>query len=111
MRSVGITLNPDTHSLLTSTWFGREIASDTIWNLERVDPDTIREMLSLNGIDAGVKMPFGDYIEAVANAFGLDCDSVVEDVDDKALGDDYDYETSWCILDLMELESNAVVIV
>jgi hypothetical protein len=113
MRSNGITLNADTHSLLTSTWFGRVIPADTIWNLEGVDGNDIREMLALNGIDADVQLPFGDYIQAVANAFGLDCDSMRNDVDSKSedLGPDYDYDTAYCILDLMELESNAVVIV
>jgi hypothetical protein len=113
MRSNGITLNADTHSLLTSTWFGRVIPADTIWNIEGVDADDIREMLALNGIDAGVQMPYGDYIQAVANAFGLDAECMRNDVDSKSddLGPDYDFETSYCILDLMELESNAVVIV
>lgn len=113
MRSSGITLNADTVSLLEPTWFGRVIASDFIWNAEGVDGDDIREMLALNGIQSGVSMKYADYIQAVANAFGLDCDSMRDDVDSKAdnLGPDYDYETSYCILDLMELESNAVVIV
>jgi hypothetical protein len=113
MRSVGITLNADTHSLLASTWFGRVIPADTIWNLEGVDGGDIREILALNGIDAGVQMPFSDYIQAVANALALDEEWMRNDVDSKSpdLGPDYDYDTAWCILDLMELESNAVIIV
>ena len=113
MRSRGITLNADTVSLLEPVWFGRVISSDFIWNAEGVDADDIREMLALNGIQSGVSMKYADYIQAVANAFGLDCDSMRDDVDAKSdnLGPNYDYETSYCILDLMELESNAVVIV
>lgn len=112
-RAAGISLSQDTHNLLEPTWFGRVIPADTIWASEEIDASDIREMLALNGIDAGVQMPWSDYIQAVANAFGFDNPEMVADVDNKSdnLGPDYDYHTAWGIIDLMEMRSNAVIIV
>jgi len=109
----GISLSSDTHNILEPTWFGRVIPADTIWGFEKIDADDIRDMLALNGIAAGVQMPWSDYIQAVANAFGLDNPDMVDDVDNRSddLGPDYDYETALGIIDLTEMRSNAVIIV
>jgi hypothetical protein len=106
----GITLSTATRDLLES---GRTFAADILWAFEKIDADDIAEMLALNGIQSDVEMKYPDYIQAVANAFGLDCDWMREDVDSKSddLGPDYDFETAYGILDLMEMDSDCVVIV
>ena len=106
----GITLSTATRELLES---GRTFAADILWAFEKIDADDIAEILALNGIQSGVEMKYPDYIQAVANALALDCDWMREDVDSKSpdLGENYDYETAYGILDLMEMDSDCVVIV
>lgn len=103
----GITLNENTRALLES---GRVIPAGLLWQSEGIDADTIADMLELVGIESGIELPFGDYIDAVKNAFGFDCEGVVLDVDNKDMGEDYDYDTAWGIIDLGEMRSDCVII-